>query len=192
MNHRLTLSPEAAAAKAGFSKASAYRIEGDSRLPSQKKAPRGRRRSDPLAPYWDPEGCAWHPRDRRAGRTAPTASRPQPQHPTHAGAAHQCLAGAQRPRTGRDLPPGARARPAGSVRLHRHKRARHYPILRHCAIASDPRRPRSRVSPSSWRRSTSTMSWLPSASCRPTRTCETQHDQHSDLHRCRPRRAAAQ
>lgn len=55
MNYRLTLSPEAAAAKAGFSKASAYRIEGDSRPPSQKKAPRGRRRSDPLASYWDAE-----------------------------------------------------------------------------------------------------------------------------------------
>ena len=55
MNYRLTLSPEAAAAKAGFSKASAYRIEDDLRLPSQKKAPRGRRRSDPLAPYWDAE-----------------------------------------------------------------------------------------------------------------------------------------
>ena len=55
MTYRLTLSPEAAAAKAGFSKASAYRIEDDSRLSSQKKAPRGRRRSDPLAPYWDAE-----------------------------------------------------------------------------------------------------------------------------------------
>jgi hypothetical protein len=55
MTYRLTLSPEAAAAKAGFSKASAYRIEGDLRLPSQKKAPRGRRRSDPLVPYWDAE-----------------------------------------------------------------------------------------------------------------------------------------
>jgi hypothetical protein len=55
MTCRLTLSPEAAAAKAGFSKASAYRIEGDARPPSQKKAPRGRRRSAPLAPYWDAE-----------------------------------------------------------------------------------------------------------------------------------------
>ena len=51
MTYRLTFSPEAAAAKAGFSKASAYRIEDDLRLPSQKKAPRGRRRSDPLVPY---------------------------------------------------------------------------------------------------------------------------------------------
>ncbi|MCA1398968.1 hypothetical protein I6F38_22330 [Bradyrhizobium sp. BRP56] len=42
-------------AKAGFSKASAYRIEGDARPPSQKKGPRGRGRSDPLAPYWDAE-----------------------------------------------------------------------------------------------------------------------------------------
>jgi hypothetical protein len=44
-----------AAAKAGFSAASAYRIERDSRLPSQKKAPRGRRRPDPLAAVWDSE-----------------------------------------------------------------------------------------------------------------------------------------
>ena len=44
-----------AAAKAGFSAASAYRIERDPRLPSQKKAPRGRRRPDPLAAVWDSE-----------------------------------------------------------------------------------------------------------------------------------------
>jgi hypothetical protein len=55
MNYRLTLSPEAAAAKAGFSKASADRIENDPRPPSQKKTPRGRRRPDPLAPWWDAE-----------------------------------------------------------------------------------------------------------------------------------------
>ena len=55
MSCRQTLSPEAAAAKAGFSTASAYRIEHDPRLPSQKAAPRGRRRPDPLAPYWDAE-----------------------------------------------------------------------------------------------------------------------------------------
>jgi hypothetical protein len=53
MRYRQTLSPEAAAAKVGFSTASAYRIEVDPRLPSQRKAPRGRRRPDPLAPYWD-------------------------------------------------------------------------------------------------------------------------------------------
>jgi len=55
MSYRQTRSPEAAAAKAGFSTASGYRIESDPRLPSQKKAPRGRRRPDPLAPYWDAE-----------------------------------------------------------------------------------------------------------------------------------------
>jgi hypothetical protein len=53
MSYRQTLSAEAAAAKVGFSTATAYRIEVDPRLPSQKKAPRGRRRPDPLAPYWD-------------------------------------------------------------------------------------------------------------------------------------------
>ncbi|MDH5246823.1 MAG: IS21 family transposase [Betaproteobacteria bacterium] len=44
-----------AAAKAGFSTATGYRIEADPRLPSQKKAPRGRRRPDPLAAVWDAE-----------------------------------------------------------------------------------------------------------------------------------------
>jgi len=55
MSYRQTLSPEAAAAKVGFSTATAYRIEADPRLPSQKKEPRGRRRPDPLASYWDAE-----------------------------------------------------------------------------------------------------------------------------------------
>jgi hypothetical protein len=44
-----------AAAKAGFSAASAYRVERDPRLPSQKKVRRGRRRPDPLAAVWDSE-----------------------------------------------------------------------------------------------------------------------------------------
>ena len=39
----------------GFSRATGYRIEDDPRLPSQKKAPRGRRRPDPLADVWDGE-----------------------------------------------------------------------------------------------------------------------------------------
>ena len=55
MSYRQILSPEAAAAKTGFSTATAYRIEADPRLPSQKAAPRERRRPDPLAPYWDAE-----------------------------------------------------------------------------------------------------------------------------------------
>jgi hypothetical protein len=47
--------PALAAAKAGFSAATAYRIEADPRLPSQKKKPRGRRRPDPLAAVWESE-----------------------------------------------------------------------------------------------------------------------------------------
>ena len=43
------------AAKAGLSRATGYRIEADPRLPSQKKARRGRRRPDPLAEVWDAE-----------------------------------------------------------------------------------------------------------------------------------------
>ena len=55
MRSRHTDTPAIAAAKAGFSTATAYRIEADPRLPSQKKAPRGRRRPDPLAGVWDSE-----------------------------------------------------------------------------------------------------------------------------------------
>src|SRR5580700_7112312 len=49
MSFRQTETPTVAAAKAGFSAATAYRIEQDPRLPSQKRAPRGRRRRDPLS-----------------------------------------------------------------------------------------------------------------------------------------------
>jgi transposase InsO family protein len=55
MSFRHTEPPVIAAAKAGFSAASAYRIEQDHRFPSQKKAPRDRRRRDPLAAVWDSE-----------------------------------------------------------------------------------------------------------------------------------------
>jgi transposase InsO family protein len=53
MKFRQTDSVTIAAAKAGFSASSGYRIEQDPRLPSQKKAPRGRRRPDPLAGIWE-------------------------------------------------------------------------------------------------------------------------------------------
>jgi hypothetical protein len=53
MKLRATNSPTAAAARAAISVASAYRIEGDPRLPSQKTPPRGRRRPDPLADIFD-------------------------------------------------------------------------------------------------------------------------------------------
>lgn len=55
MTFRQTNAVPIAAAKAGFSAASGYRLAGDPRLPSQKKEPRGRRRPDPLAGLWDEE-----------------------------------------------------------------------------------------------------------------------------------------
>ncbi len=48
MKFRTTDSTAVAAAKASISTATAYRIENDPRLPSQKREPRGRRRPDPL------------------------------------------------------------------------------------------------------------------------------------------------
>lgn len=55
MKFRQTHGAAAAAAKASISTATAYRIEKDPRLPSQKKAPRGRRRPDPLAEIFEAE-----------------------------------------------------------------------------------------------------------------------------------------
>ncbi|HEX6093510.1 MAG TPA: IS21 family transposase [Dongiaceae bacterium] len=55
MKFRKTHTTAAAAAKASISTATAYRIEKDARLPSQKKAPRQRRRPDPLADIFDAE-----------------------------------------------------------------------------------------------------------------------------------------
>lgn len=48
-------STEVAAAKASISRATAYRIESDPRLPSQKKQPRSRRRPDPLEHIFEAE-----------------------------------------------------------------------------------------------------------------------------------------
>jgi hypothetical protein len=55
MKSRQTSTPTVAAAMAGFSRATGYRIEADPCLPSQKKSPRGRRRPDPLAHLWEAE-----------------------------------------------------------------------------------------------------------------------------------------
>jgi hypothetical protein len=55
MKSRQTKAPAIAAAKAGLSTATAYRIEADPRPPSQTKMPRGRRRPDPLAEVWEGE-----------------------------------------------------------------------------------------------------------------------------------------
>jgi len=55
MKSRQTSAPAVAAAMAGFSRATGYRIEADPRLPSQRREPRERRRRDPLAHLWDAE-----------------------------------------------------------------------------------------------------------------------------------------
>jgi hypothetical protein len=55
MKHRATDPVPVAAARAGFSAATGYRIEQDPRPPSEKRAPRARRRPDPLAAVFDAE-----------------------------------------------------------------------------------------------------------------------------------------
>ena len=57
MSLRTNDKPSVAAAKAAISTASAYRIESDPRLPSQKPTVRGRRRPDPLAGIFDHPDC---------------------------------------------------------------------------------------------------------------------------------------
>ena len=83
------------------------------RLPSQKTAPRGRRRPDPLADVWDAEIVPIlraAPGLRAVGvlEGDPAApSRDQPDDPAHTGTAHASMARALRPRAGCDLPSGA-------------------------------------------------------------------------------------
>src|ERR1700710_1792609 len=55
MTFRQTDGPAVSAAKASISTASAYRAEQDHRPPSVRKAPRGRRRPDPLVAFFDAE-----------------------------------------------------------------------------------------------------------------------------------------
>jgi hypothetical protein len=55
MTFRQSDAVPAAAAKAGISTATGYRLARDPRLPSHKKVPRGRRRPDPLADVFDSE-----------------------------------------------------------------------------------------------------------------------------------------
>ena len=55
MTYRKKDRPALAGAKAGFSTATAYRIEADPRPPSRKRKPRGRRRPDPLAGIFEEE-----------------------------------------------------------------------------------------------------------------------------------------
>src|SRR5581483_4510675 len=55
MKTRLTHTLPVAAARAGLSPSTAYRIENDPRPPSQRAVPRTRRRPDPLADVFDAE-----------------------------------------------------------------------------------------------------------------------------------------
>jgi hypothetical protein len=54
MQDRFRHSQRAAAARAGFSERTGRRIDADPRLPSQRKAERGRTVPDPLAAVWEP------------------------------------------------------------------------------------------------------------------------------------------
>ncbi len=55
MHHRRAHTRQLAAARAGIGASTGARLDADPRLPSQSKAPRGRRRPDPLAVVWDTE-----------------------------------------------------------------------------------------------------------------------------------------
>ena len=55
MTLKKTHTIDVAAAKAGFSRATGYRLAHDPSLPSQKTTPRGRRRPDPLADVFEAE-----------------------------------------------------------------------------------------------------------------------------------------
>jgi hypothetical protein len=55
MRHRQTDPIALAAARSGFSAATGYRLARDPRLPSQKPAPRERRRPDPLGEIFEAE-----------------------------------------------------------------------------------------------------------------------------------------
>lgn len=55
MTLKMTNPVAVAATKAGFSQATGYRLKADPTLPSQKKVPRGRRRSDPLGALFETE-----------------------------------------------------------------------------------------------------------------------------------------
>ena len=55
MTFRQTDGPAIAAAKASISSATAYRFEQNHEMPSAERQPRGRRRPDPLAAFFDAE-----------------------------------------------------------------------------------------------------------------------------------------
>ena len=132
MSFRQAETPTVAAAKAGFSAATAYRIEQDPRLPSQKRSPRGRRRQDPLAAVWDSEVV---PLLKSVPGLRPVAifDEIRRRHPEIGAGVRRTLERRIRSwravnggRAGRHLPAGAAsAGPAGAVLFHRLGRSRH-------------------------------------------------------------------
>ncbi len=113
MKFRQTDTTAVAAAKASISTATAYRIEKDPRLPSQKKAPRERRRPDPLADIFDAEivpmlqAAPGIRADRHLRGDDAAPSRAGQRHSPDAGAAHPLLARRPRRGAGGHLPAGA-------------------------------------------------------------------------------------
>ena len=55
MHHRRTHTRQIAAARAGIGATTGARLDADPRLPSRRKAPRGRRRPDRLLSIWEAE-----------------------------------------------------------------------------------------------------------------------------------------
>jgi hypothetical protein len=98
MTFRQTDGPAIAAAKAAISPATAYRFEQDHRLPSAIHKVRTRRRPDPLADFFDTDGCPateGHTRASRCRHLRRDAAPPSAfiaKRPADIGAAHPLVA----------------------------------------------------------------------------------------------------
>jgi len=129
MKFRRTDSPEVASAKAGFSTASAYRIEQDPRLKSHRQLVRGRRQPDPLAGIFD-EGVVPMLMAAPGLRSVTLYEELMRRHPESVarsspdtGAPGARLACGAWPRPGDRLSPSPPTGPDGSVGFHRHGRS---------------------------------------------------------------------
>ena len=139
---------EVAAAKAGFSRATGYRLAADPPLPSLESKPRSRRRPDPLADIFESDVVPIlenSPGIRPVGVFEELMRR----HPELGPGVRRTLERRIRvwraehgPRAGGDLPPEARAGPAGPVRLHPYgiaRRDRRRSAARSHALSLPPR-----------------------------------------------------
>ena len=143
MTHRKKDRPALAGAKAGFSTATAYRIEADPRPPSQKRKPRGRRRPDPLAGIFEEEIVPLleaSPGLRAGGGVrgddAPACG-PESGSATDDRAAGGGVEGEARAGAGDHLPAEARAGAPGPAGLHRRRNAGGLRVIqRHYSLTS--------------------------------------------------------